>query len=209
MKVTKIGGGMFDSNAWLIENEGECLLVDAGVSAAQVARVVEGKGLRLIGVVLTHGHLDHVCQAGAICERLGAPLMLHAAELALYRDDRLNGFANFGMAVHAPLPEPDRLLSDGETLEAGGAQIRVIHTPGHTSGGICLLAGDWLIAGDTLFKTSVGRTDLPTGDMDTLLSSIREKLFVLPPQTIVCPGHGPESTIDFERKFNPYVRTAH
>lgn len=203
----QIGNGMFDSNAWLIEENGECLLVDAGVAAASVARLLDEHGWRLTAVVLTHGHLDHVCQAGALKERFDVPVWLHEAELPLYQDDALNGFALFGGGRHAPLPVPDRLLADGARLPLGGTQLEVLHTPGHTAGGLCVLAQTHLISGDTLFKTSVGRTDLPTGDMDTLIDSIRNRLFTLPPETIVCPGHGPQTTIEFERKYNPYVRS--
>lgn len=206
MQVMRIENGMFDSNVYLIIHGKECILVDAGVSAVRVGKTLTANDWTLKAIILTHGHVDHVCQLEQFKQMYAVPIMMHIDEAALFTNDDANGYNAFGIPKSQTMPVPDRLLVDGELIAIGDSTVQVIHTPGHTAGSICLYAADFLITGDTLFKTSIGRTDLHTGDHTAILSSIRNRLFVLPPNTIVYPGHGPESSIDFERKYNPHVR---
>jgi glyoxylase-like metal-dependent hydrolase (beta-lactamase superfamily II) len=136
-------------------------------------------------------------------EATGAPLLIHVADQPLLAR-AADHAARYGLRASAS-PPPLRTLADGETLTVGDLSVRVIHTPGHTPGGICLLVDGHLFAGDTLFADSVGRTDLPGGSHEMLVASIREKLFVLPEGTVVHPGHGPDTTIGREKRGNPYL----
>ena len=129
--------------------------------------------------------------------------MLHAADLPLLQNARSHAEV-YGLTV-APSPAPDRLLDQGDTFEVGEHSFSVFHVPGHSPGGICLLSNGHLFVGDVLFAGSIGRTDLPGGDFDALVEGVRERLFSLPDETIVHPGHGPDTTIGQERRMNPFV----
>jgi hydroxyacylglutathione hydrolase len=188
----------------------EALVVDPGDEAARILEELATRGWRAVRVVHTHAHFDHVLATGAVAAASGAETALHKDDRWLY-DHVPDQLRLFGMA---PPPEPagdiQRELSGGEVLGFGKREARVIHTPGHTPGSICLYleaAGErpLLFAGDTLFAGSIGRTDLWGGSMDSIVSSIRGPLFALPEDTLVIPGHGPETTIGLEREDNPFV----
>ena len=161
---------------------------------------------RISHIILTHGHVDHTCGAAGVIASTGARLCLHRLEDPLYRDASLNGCQMFGLPHADPFPMPDCLLEDGDLLETGGVAFRILHTPGHTAGSICMVAGNRIFSGDTLFRHGIGRYDLPTGDGRTLIRSIREKLYVLDGATVVHCGHGPDTRIGEERDHNPYVK---
>jgi len=196
----------FGTNTWLLwdEDSREAWLIDpAATSEALLTRIRE-LGLKVTLLVNTHGHGDHIGGNAWFKEALGAPVLIHPADAPLLTDNRRNFSEYLGNPLR--LDPPDLLAEDGQILKLGDHSIRVIHTPGHTLGGICLLANGFLLSGDTLFQQSIGRTDLPGGNHAQLITSIREKLFSLPDDTVVFPGHGPRTSIGLEKKSNPFVR---
>ncbi len=184
----------------------EAVVIDPGDEPERILRALASAKLAPVALVHTHAHLDHITGSRAVKEATGAPIRLHAADRPLY-DALPEQAAFFGLRAEAPLP-PDTPLEDGERIRFGPYVLRAVHTPGHTPGSTCfLLEGDhsMLFAGDTLFRRSVGRTDLWGGDTDTILASIRQKLFVLPGDVPVVCGHGPGTTIDEEKRLNPFA----
>ena len=205
MEIRVLDNGLFESNTWLVGNTGTCTVIDCGAPVADILATAEAMGCRITHIVLTHGHVDHTCQLKELKEKTDAMICAHQAEAPLLRDLRASGYAMFAYPRSEPFPEPDLLLHDEQPLVAGNLSLRVLHTPGHTAGCICLLAGDHLFTGDTLFHRGVGRTDLPTGNSRVLVTSIREKLYTLADHVVVHPGHGPDTTIGEERTLNPHV----
>lgn len=210
MYVERISLGPLETNCWLVgaDAQGPLAVIDPGGDADRLIAHLHG---RTVGVVLlTHAHFDHVGAVGALVEATGAALCIHAEDAERLATDAAHGTggALFGFpGVIAPAP--DRLLSGGDVIEAAGVAFTVLHTPGHTRGGVCLLAEEegsapHLFSGDTLFAGSVGRTDFPGGDARALSRSIAEKLAPLHPDTVVHPGHGPDTTIAREMRVNPF-----
>jgi len=184
----------------------EAVVIDPGEEGERILLVAEKEDLKIRKVVNTHGHFDHIGANLHIVEKTGAELMIHADDLPLLQNAR-NHAEVYGLSVNAS-PEPDRLLEQGDTFQVGELSFRVFHVPGHSPGGICLLTEGHLFVGDVLFSGSIGRTDLPGGDFDSLVEGVRERLFALPGETIVHPGHGPDTTIGRERQINPFVGDA-
>lgn len=178
-------------------------VVDPGAPDPWIEETVRAQALRVERILLTHGHGDHIGGVQWVRGWSGAPVACHRGDVPLLRDPQLNGSAWFGSPVS--LPDPEHLLEEGGRVVLGEVHLEVLHTPGHTPGGVCFRGPGLVLAGDTLFAGSIGRTDLPGGDYATLVRSIREKLFILPPDTVVYPGHGPETTIEDEKKYNPFV----
>ena len=181
------------------------IVIDPGGEPNRLCRFIADNGLKIEGILLTHGHFDHILAVGEVKEATGAPVACHAAEDGMLRSARLNYSADVRKDKEI---EADILFNDGDVFEFGGHKIKVIHTPGHTPGGVSYYAGEsgFLFSGDTLFYDSVGRTDLAGGDTATLKSSIKDKLFTLPEETAVYPGHGDSTTIAHEKANNPFVR---
>jgi glyoxylase-like metal-dependent hydrolase (beta-lactamase superfamily II) len=184
-----------------------CWIIDASFAPAPLLRHLQHHHLAPEALILTHAHADHIAGIPDVKRAFPAlPVWIHEAEADWLEDPERNLSAQFGVPIS--LPPPDRLLRAGDTLHLGALSWRVIHTPGHSPGGIALFhePSATSLVGDTLFASSIGRTDLPGGDMDTLAHSIRTRLYTLPDATRVLPGHGPETTIAKEKRSNPYVR---
>ncbi|GAB4288525.1 MAG: MBL fold metallo-hydrolase [Coriobacteriia bacterium] len=206
MIVERIVCGPLETNCWLVgDDEGGPLVVidPAGDAEKVAARIAE----RDVGcVVLTHGHFDHLGAADEIRDLTGAPLLVHEADAAAIVSPEGSGGTLFGFDHRTAAP--DRTLADGDRIDSGELTLEVVHTPGHTPGSICLLGEGHLFSGDTLFSGSVGRTDFPGGDARALRRSIGERLTPLPDETVVHPGHGPDTTIARERRVNPFFPRA-
>lgn len=204
--------GPFASNCYIIAcpKTMASVVIDPGIPDPWIKRVLAEHGLKPDLIMLTHGHLDHIGGVEWVKSFTGAPVWMHAADAPMMTDPVKNGSAFFGPPVVGP--QPDRLLAEGDVVTVGQLQFQVLHTPGHTPGGACFYLPSaesdmpgHLIAGDTLFAGSIGRTDLPGGDLDALLRSIREKLLPLPESTVVYPGHGPTTLIGDEKAYNPFL----
>ena len=205
MQVKKRVLGMVGTNVYLIVHTDtkEAILIDPADAADRIKADIEALGVRLAGILLTHGHFDHIWGLAELRERSGAKVYAYAGEKALCGDARLNVSAGAGRACTADV---DVYGNDGDEITIAGITCRLIATPGHTEGSCCYYFpdGGFLISGDTLFAESVGRTDLPTGEMGALVRSVKEKLFVLPDETRVYPGHGEATEIGYEKKYNPF-----
>lgn len=179
------------------------LVIDPGDEGARILATMRTSGWQPVKVVNTHGHFDHIGGNRAIVAETGAELLIHEADLPLMQKARIHAQL-YGLTTEMS-PPPDRLLKDGDNIVVGTLTFEVIHIPGHSPGGIALLCGQHLFVGDILFADSVGRTDLPGGDHQALIDGIRQRLWKLPGETIVHPGHGPDTTIAREMRTNPYV----
>jgi len=203
--IEKLEVGPLAVNCYVVGDEVSRvgMIIDPGAESAAIMRRVKALGLDIKFIVLTHAHFDHI---GALKELK----KVTRAEIAIHTDDAQSlPFGNtlgaaFGFSFPPP-PAPDRLLKGGDSFDLGKHRFLVLHTPGHTPGGICLLGGGVVFTGDTLFNAGIGRTDLPGGNSNELMESINTKLMVLSDNTIVYPGHGPESTIGQERRHNPFL----
>lgn len=205
MKLWHRALGEFMANCYIVacDETRQALVIDPGVPDPWIQSCVTDNGLTVVGIVLTHGHLDHIGGVDWVKGWSGAPVSVHEADADYLTSPALNGSLYFGTRVQAS--PADRLLRDGDEVEAGNLRLRVIHTPGHSPGGVCLYRPGHLFAGDTLFAGSIGRTDLPGGDYHTLIQSIQGRLLTLPPETVVYPGHGPSTTIGDEKAYNPFL----
>jgi glyoxylase-like metal-dependent hydrolase (beta-lactamase superfamily II) len=205
VKIRSFTIGPLETNAYLIVDEGnpQALLIDPGLESEDIYDVLHKEGLELSAIVNTHGHFDHVCGNAFFKAKTGAPILIHQEDVAMMRQAAQQALT-FGFQVPTP-PPPDRLLAEGDDVVVGESRMRVLHTPGHTPGGICLYGDGFAFVGDTLFAGSIGRTDLVGGSIEVLLASIRSKLLSLPDETAVYPGHGPPTTIGEERVSNPFL----
>lgn len=185
----------------------EAIVIDPGGDADEILEIIRHRGWRVQAIVNTHGHFDHVLAVAEVQAMTGARFLIHPAEAPVLRDYQPLVRAWLGFDPGPP-PEPDGALREGDLLTVGRARLQVVHTPGHSPGGVSLIdrEGRRVFTGDTLFAGSVGRTDLPGGDYAQLLRSIRHRLLSLPDDFAVLPGHGPASTIGAEKRSNPYVQ---
>ena len=180
-------------------------VIDPGGNAPLILEALGGLGLEIVYIINTHGHIDHIGANGPVQQETGAQLVVHAMDASMLTDPSLNLGAFLGRLQ--PGPAADLLVQDGDLMQIGEITLDVIHTPGHTPGGISLYGADdgVVFSGDALFKGSIGRTDFPGGDQGQLLASIRNRLFALPELTVVYSGHGPATTIGEEKRSNPWV----
>jgi len=205
MILKKLVVGPFGSNCYIVGSESakEGMIIDPGDEAGVILEEVKDLGLDIRSIVLTHGHIDHIGALKEVKEATGAEVAIHTDEAESLQEQPLSKI--LGLAYPNP-PAPDRLLKDGDSIDIGDLHFSVLHTPGHTKGGICLLGEGTLFSGDTLFNFGIGRTDLPSGNLSQLMDSIYTRLMTLPDDTIVYPGHGPETTIGAERRGNPFLQ---
>ena len=206
IKIQNFVLGMVSTNCYLVINEetGQCVLIDAAVYSAETADQIRKEGLELRGILLTLGHFDHIMGIDGFLKKFpGIPVYAHREEKVLLTDASMNASAEFGRQYTYTGAS---YTEDGGILEIAGLKFHVIHTPGHTIGGCCYYLPEEkvLFSGDTLFRESIGRTDFPTGNSSQLMRSVREKLFTLPEDTVVYPGHMEATTIGDEQKYNPY-----
>lgn len=181
----------------------DTVLVDPGEDAERFLAEAARRGRRITAIWLTHAHLDHIAGVSAVHRATGARIHLHPADRPLY-DGLPEQGRWFGLEFEPP-PPPDVMLHQGQRLLVGETAFEVRHLPGHSPGHVCFVGGEVVLGGDVLFEGSIGRTDLPGGDLEALLDGIRRELLTLPDTTIVYPGHGPSTTIGREREGNPFL----
>jgi len=210
MKIYYLVLGDYQTNCYCVtsnESAGDCLVIDTGLSPQPLIDHLQKSGLDPVAVIYTHGHLDHTFGVKALRENWpDIKVAIHKNDADMLTDANKNLSAAMGTPLE--FSAADIILNDGDEVEFAGVKLKVIHTPGHTPGGICLYSESekLLFAGDTLFATSVGRTDFPGGDHDLLITSIKTKLLVLPDEIKVLPGHGPATTIGQEKKSNLFIQ---
>lgn len=203
MILKKLEPETFASNCYIVGDESSkaTMIIDPGAAANWILGEIDELGLQVTLILVTHAHGDHVGALREVKEATGAPVAIH-------NDDAksLEAKPSWLPASFQTPPAPDRLLKDGDAIDIGSLHFVVIHTPGHTPGGICILGEGMLFSGDTLFNEGIGRSDFPGGSYSQLMRSIRTRLLTLPDETVVYPGHGPETTIGHERQRNPFLR---
>jgi hydroxyacylglutathione hydrolase len=204
LKVIPVGPLSMNCSVIVDENTGQSVVIDPGADLEVILKALEGTTPRYI--LATHGHIDHVGQVKGLKERLGVPFLVHKEDLFLLNDPIWKGFDLY-VGADLPCPEPDGFLEEGMELSFGKVRLKVLHTPGHTPGHCCFYSEEkLLIAGDLLFRGSVGRWDLPGGSLEDLKRSLLRVVLELPEDVRVITGHGEETTIGRERKFNPLLR---
>ena len=203
MIIKCISEGVLDSNCYVVAQNDEGIIIDAGVEPEKIINIINSLNITIRHVVITHCHIDHIMYCSAIKKKTGADLYIHEADSEDFVNPLNNGALLLGYDY---TPEkPDKELKDGETIVVGDMSLKIINTPGHTPGGICVKIGDNIFTGDTLFNMSIGRTDLYKGNHSDIINSIKNKLMCFDDSVIVYPGHGPSTTIGFERKNNPFL----
>ncbi|MBI3353898.1 MAG: MBL fold metallo-hydrolase [Nitrospirae bacterium] len=191
-------------NCYIIADENkEAAVIDPGDNSGDILQIIKENNLHLRYIINTHTHFDHIGAIAEIKKATGADFLIHEGEMHVLKTLPSQRFI-FGVDIDSP-PPPDRFLNDNDKIQLGGIILKILYTPGHSPGGICIHADGMVFTGDTLFAGSIGRTDLPGGDYNALITAIKEKLLPLGDNTIVLPGHGPKSTIKDERKYNPFL----
>ncbi len=206
MKILQMEVGQLGTNCYIIYSEQtlQAAVIDPGGSAAAIIAEINNAKLKVEYIINTHGHADHITANDAVQQATGAKLLIHHEDAGMLTNAQrnLSAFIGGGLVCR----QADRLLSHNDIINVGDIALKVLHTPGHTPGGICLLTDKVLFAGDTLFAESIGRTDFPGGSYAQLINSIKENLLCLDDAVKVLPGHGPETTIGWERKHNSFIQ---
>lgn len=201
----------FEENTYIIsKDDGECIIIDPGCydrsEQNELAQFIQGRELKPVRLLNTHCHIDHILGNAFVSKTFRLDLEIHRGELPVLHA----GAAVAGMygIPYETSPQPGNFLKEGEEIILGNIKLKILFSPGHSPASVCFYNAEdgWVIGGDVLFYESIGRTDLPGGDYNTLISSIRTQLLTLPSETIVYPGHGPQTTIGYEKMFNPYLQ---
>ena len=204
LRVLAMEVGPLAENTYIVghASSGKAAVIDPGDEAGEILRQLAGRGWSLDKILLTHGHFAHVGAVAALKERTGASVHIHPDDAGRMRTAGRQALM-FGLRVPSP-PAPDVLVREGDSIPLGDVAFRVLHTPGHTPGHVTYLSGDLAFVGDLIFAGSIGRTDLPGGSLHELLRAVREKIFTLPEETVLFPGHGPATTVGEEKRGNPF-----
>ena len=206
MKIIAMEVGVIGTNCYLVINEEQKtgVVIDPGGDAEQILEKIRQKGIAIEAIFLTHGHSDHIMAVDEVRETTGAKVYISEADAGMLTKASSN--LSIYMGAGREFKATDEFLVDGETITAAGLKFQVVATPGHTKGGVCLVCGDTVFCGDTIFSESIGRTDLPGGSYSQILHSIKTKIMVLPDEMKLLPGHGPATTIGWERRRNPFLQ---
>lgn len=206
MKVVRIPAGIYAANCYLVysENNKEAIVIDPGGDVDDIIAQIESLNLNIKYILLTHGHGDHIAGIHGLKQYVNVPVAVHKDDEYLLKSGKDN--LSSMMAMGTIELSPDILLNEGDKISFGDLKAEIIHTPGHTPGGISIKIEDSLFTGDTLFAGSIGRTDFPGSSFESIISSIKDKLLIYPEDTIVYPGHGPSSTIKREKASNPFLK---
>ena len=209
LMVKGIVVGVFAENCWVIGNRrtGEGICIDPGDQPEEVLALARDMGVTIKLIANSHAHIDHVLGIRGVHSSTGSKFLLHHQDLDLLRDGFKMSAARFGLDASQQPPDPDHFVEDADIVEVEGLRLHTIYTPGHTPGSVSYYCeeGGFLLSGDTLFRGSIGRTDMPGGSMEEEMRSICDRLLVLPEETVVLPGHMDETTVAFEQKHNPFV----
>ncbi len=206
-KIHTLVVGRIQTNCYILQSDSTALVIDPGDESERIIRFLKDIAVKPTHIVATHTHFDHVLGVDTIRAKLKVPFLIHRDDLSMLESMQSRVRQIMGFSVPPP-PKVDQFLEDGQSIEFGQDKVKVIHTPGHSPGSISLAGQDFVMTGDALFNQSIGRTDLPGGDLDTLIRSITQRLFILDDDTIVYPGHGPETSIGDEKFANPFVGRA-
>ena len=198
--------GVFAENCWIVGSRqtGEAIAIDPGDQPEEILALARDMGVAIKAIANSHAHIDHIMGVRGVKEATGAKFLLHPRDLEIARGAASGAARMLGIEMEPP-PEPDAFLSDGDEVEVAGVKLKVIHTPGHTPGSLSFYTEGMLFSGDTLFRGSIGRTDLPGGDYGQEMASIVDRLLTLPDDTVVLPGHMQETKIGIEKQANPFV----
>ncbi len=201
MRVIKISGGFFQTNTYLLVDGHICIIVDPGEEISEILQMLNKLSCTPDRIVCTHAHFDHIIGVNALKKKFRIPFFIHSEDLPILRSQKEFVKLLWGLEIRDIPQDADGYVEEGDKI----GNLKVLHTPGHSPGSITLLGDTFAIVGDLIFKESVGRTDLPGGDEKTLLSSIA-RILSLPDDTLLYPGHGPKTTVGYEKKFNPVIQ---
>ncbi|HZY93928.1 MAG TPA: MBL fold metallo-hydrolase [Candidatus Bathyarchaeia archaeon] len=204
MKIHTLVVGRLQTNCYILQSGQEAMVIDPGDEPDRIIRFLATLNVRIKQIVATHAHFDHVLGVDGVRKAANTSFSIHKDDLGILQSMQERVKLFMGLKVGPP-PSVDGFVKENDVLTVGDDSLKVIHTPGHSPGSISLYGKDNVLTGDALFNQSIGRTDTPGGDTETLLRSIKDKLFRLPDNTIVYPGHGPETTIGDEKLANPFV----
>jgi glyoxylase-like metal-dependent hydrolase (beta-lactamase superfamily II) len=211
VKIEKLVFNAFQENTYIVYDEtGECLIVDPGCydphEEEDLYAFIKTNALKPVGHLYTHAHIDHILGNGYVYRTWGLKPVMHKESVPIFLGAREHGLM-FGIEIDEII-EPESFIDEGDYVRFGNSKLEVIYTPGHVAGHVCFVCHQekCVIVGDVLFRDSIGRTDLPTGDFDLLAASIRSKLYTLSPEYTVYPGHGPKTSIGYEMMNNPFVQ---